>query len=258
MKDLIKNFKTKKVYTPEEQLKRDRIKAIVYFVLFLIILVSFRLSNGNTNNQPNNEETPMVDTVIKLLDKYKENNYEVEINIVKDKEMINVLKRMQDKDNEIFYIKYRDVENIYFRSNENYFIIDGENIEKTNKYDKIFEYDETFVDMNNLIKLLENDNVSYKDLKEEKYLIRRYKVPLSEMLKTYNEVHGTEEFTSLIKEVSTDIKYLNDDLIGISMDMLYLNNYLSESNISKFTYDLSFREVGNIDLSKIIEASKNY
>lgn len=261
MKKAFDFLKVNKVYTPEEQAKKDKIKLLVYVAFFLILIIALRISNPKsyTNAPIKNEDNTnnKTDQVIKLLDKFKDNNYEININIVKDKDMINVVKRIQDKDTEIFYIKYRGNENMYFRHKENYFIVNGESVTKTTKYDKIFEYDETFLDMNNLIKLLENNNKNFKDLTEEKYLIRRYKVPLTEVLKTYNEIHGTEEFTSLIKEVAIDIRYKSNELVGIYLNMVYLNNYLKEANDTVFTYDLTFTDIGTINLNSLVEASNN-
>lgn len=247
----IDNFKTKTL-SEDEKIKRDKFKLLLYLVFFIILIIVVRISNNNSSNKqiqsPNEEKQK--DEIITLLEPLKNNNYEVNINIIVDNDLINVVKRIDGLDKEIFYIKYRGQENAYFRKQDTYYLLNNDSLIETNEYKKIYEYEETFLNINNLIKLLEKG--SFIDLKEESYDIRRYKVPLTETLNIYNEIHSTNEFTSLSKEIVIDIRY-KTSLKGIFIDLTDFNNHIMKTEYSKITYELSFTDINNVNLSNLIK-----
>lgn len=250
------NFKKKELNASELE-KQNKIKLILYVAFFVILIVVVRLSNNNTNTnkndpQMNNDRTE--DQVILLLDELKENNYEVNINLIIDSDMVNIVRRMQDADTEIFYIKYRGNENVYFRNKDNYYILEGEEITKTNDYEKLFNYDETFLNPTNLVKLLEKNSSSFINMTEEKYNIRRYKISLQNILTMYNEINSSNEFTSLTKEDSIDIRY-TDKLKGIFINLTNFNNYITNSDNTVITYELTFDDIGSVSLTDLIEGT---
>ena len=246
------NF-NKKNLTEEEKIKQDKLKLLLYLVFFVILIVVVRISNKN-NVKVNNptDETPKVDEVISLLEPLKNNNYEVNLNIIIDNDLINIVKRMNNLDSEIFYISYRGEESAYYRYKEIYYILNNEEITKTNEYKKLFDYDETFLDINNLIKVLEE--ASYIDLEEESYNIRRYKITLNDVLSIYNEINNTKEFTSLNKEIVIDVRYKNS-LKGIYMNITDFNNYIEKTEYSKVTYELTFDDINNVNLKSLEEST---
>ena len=258
----LSDFKlNKKVYTEDEKLQNDKKKLIIYVVVFAVLIIFMRFtnnanpSNTNSNNNTNNQ-SEVKDNVLELLTELKNNNYEMNLSIIVDTDLVNIIKRIQDKDTEIYYITYRGNESTYFRHKDNYFTINGETIERSNSYTKIYEYDETFLDMKNLITLLEDNSISAITLQEEKYNIKRYKIPLNNVLTDYNKIHNTNEFTSLNKEISIDIRY-KTSLTGIFMNMTHYNNYLLDSNYTTFTYEISFTDINKVDLSSIVQGVEN-
>lgn len=249
----ISDFKQKNL-TEEDKIKRDKLKLLLYLVFFIVLIIVVRISNNNNNNkttQTPKEETTK-DEIITLLEPLKDNNYEVNINLIVDNDLINIVKRMDGVGREIFYIKYRGEENVYFRNKDSYYLLNNDSLIETNEYKKIYEYEETFLDINNLIKLLKKG--SFIDLKEESYDIRRYKIPLTEVLNIYNEIHNTNEFTSLSKEIVIDVRY-KTSLKGIFIDLTDFNNYIMKTEYGKVTYELTFTDINKVDLSSLVESN---
>lgn len=242
------NKNLKNIFSNEQKTNIIKLVIAVLFILVMVILTRTSNSSTNSNSYENETNTPKTDEVLSLLKNLKEDNYEININLTINKDLINIVRRMQNKEAEIFYINFRGEENAYFRDNKDYYIINETGIEKTFDYKKLFEYNETFLLASNIVSLLENNNTSYIDLQEEKYKIRRYKISLNSVLEFYNELYGLSEFTSLSKEISIDIRYNNNTLQSIYMDMTNFNNYIEDTEYNVVLYEIDFVDIGKVNL----------
>lgn len=251
-----KNLKNKeKNMSPDELKKNNNIKLIIGLSFMFVMILFARTTNNPPSNLESNEvenNNSEVDQVISLLEDLKLDNYEMNINLIIDNDIVNIVRRMQNKEKEIFYIKYREEENAYLKDHENFYIINETSVKKTIEYEKLFDYDETFLLGSNIVNLLEKNSLNYIDLKEEKYNIRRYKIPLNQVLEFYNELYGVSEFTSLAKEISVDIRYTSN-LESIYLDMTNFNNYIKESEYGRVTYEISFTDIGSVNLENTLE-----
>lgn len=242
------NKNLKNIFSNEQKTNIIKLVIAVLFILVMVILTRTSNSSTNSNSYEKETNTPKTDEVLSLLKNLKEDNYEININLTINKDLINIVRRMQNKEAEIFYINFRGEENAYFRDNKDYYIINETGIEKTLVYKKLFEYNETFLLASNIVSLLENNNTSYIDLQEEKYKIRRYKISLNSVLEFYNELYGLSEFTSLSKEISIDIRYNNNTLHSIYMDMTNFNNYIEDTEYNVVLYEIDFVDIGKVNL----------
>ena len=242
------NKNLKNIFSNEQKTNIIKLVIAVLFILVMVISTTHSNSSTNSNLYENETNTPKTDEVLSLLKNLKEDNYEININLTINKDLINIVRRMQNKEAEIFYINFRGEENAYFRDNKDYYIINETGIEKTLDYKKLFEYNETFLLASNIVSLLENNNTSYIDLQEEKYKIRRYKISLNSVLEFYNELYGLSEFTSLSKEISIDIRYNNNTLHSIYMDMTNFNNYIEDTEYNVVLYEIDFVDIGKVNL----------
>ena len=100
-------------------------------------------------------------------------------------------------------------------------------------------YDDTFIDINNIIKIL--------DLKE---INSSNEYDLKDILNIYNEVNSTSYFDINNKKITLDYKE-DDGVINIILDLTNLYNLVNKKEESSVIYNLSFKEISDRDISFI-------
>lgn len=239
-----------------ERSKRENTFYFIFFIIILIAAVILKFTDNNdkektntTDNSTNQEVSTNEDKeYLKDLDK---NNYDVEINIIADTDLLNLLIRKESFSKELISKTYRDETAIYYiNSNKTYksvssdFILDN----NPNIYN---EYDTTFFNVLNLKELI-NKHTYEVSLKEEEYNIQRYKIEISRVIDTYNEYNKTSLKKRVSGEVILDINYTNEKLIGLKLDLTSLYENL-DYDYRKVIYTYEFDNFNEIDIDSFMK-----
>ena len=134
-------------------------------------------------------------------------------------------------------IYHNDTKN-YLRYNNCYYEVNGTEFIKLDEFNKLI-YDDTFIDINNIIKIL--------DLKE---INSSNEYDLKDILNIYNEVNSTSYFDINNKKITLDYKE-DDGVISVILDLTNLYNLVNNKEESSVIYNLSFKEISDRDISFI-------
>ncbi len=250
----IKNIfkREKKVLTDEEKRKKAIITLLAYVAFFVFVMLFSMLSKGPDNTNSNNKPVDTVEDISLLYEEIKNNNFEGEINITGDSDIILVRFQRDSLDKELISKTYREKVSNYLRIGNNHYEInldEGKYSKKENI--KIYNnYDTTFLNVVNVLKLIEG--IQKTDLKEESYNIARYKLSLIKALEVYNEINGTNYSIEADEEYIIDVNY-SSDIEKIIIDMTKIHNIVKNTTYNKLTYTITFSSIGKVDLSTINE-----
>lgn len=209
---------------------KNTLKIVLYVGFLLILLIISKFTNvKQSTNKVNN-------TIFN--NKLKDfSNYESTVHLVLDGDAVT-LKYERIKDAEMGSRTYHNESINYLFYNNNYYEIINNEFIKLNEFNKLI-YDTTFIDINNIIKLL--------DLKE---ITSSNEYDLKDVLNIYNEVNNTNYFDINSKKVFLTYKE-EDDTISIVLDLTNLYNLVNNKEENSVTYNISFKEIKERDISFI-------
>lgn len=212
--------------------KEKNILKIILYVgfLFILIIVSKLVSNQSTNNENNTNKI--------YNNKLKEfSNYESQVHLVLDGDAVT-LKYEKIRNAEMGSRIYHNDTKNYLRYNNCYYEVNGTEFTKLDEFSRLI-YDDTFIDINNIIKIL--------DLKE---INSSNEYDLKDILNIYNEVNSTSYFDINNKKITLDYKE-DGAVISIILDLTNLYNLVNKKEESSVIYNLSFKEISDRDISFI-------
>lgn len=249
IKEVFSNWKNKKEEkSPEDRKKRAIIELSIYAGLFIIIII-FSQFNSNKNIQNNNN----INNNITMESRYEEiskNNFDSKITISNNIEELTIELRRESDKKEIISKTYNDKTENYVFIEDIYYKLDLEksNIETIDNPNIYNGYDITFLNILNIIELI---NTTDKiDLKEESYLIARYKVDLTDVLNLYNNINKTDYITLEESQIIINVNY-NNSIEAINLELTNFYNIIKPNTYTEIKYNLSFNNIGLIDLSDL-------
>lgn len=213
-------------------MKEKKILKIILYVgfLFILIIISKLLSNQSTNNNNKSNKT--------FTNKLKEfSNYESTVHLVLDGDAVT-LKYEKIKNAEMGSRIYHDETKNYLKYNNNYYEVNGTEFIKLDEFNKLV-YDDTFIDINNIIKILDLKEIKSNNLYD-----------LKDILNIYNEVKNTSYFDINNKKITMNYEEDNN-VININLDLTNLYNLVNNKEESSVIYKISFKEINGRDISFI-------
>lgn len=250
------NFKKQKTDSEDQPQDAETDKRTMYFyaAVFLIILVFSVVSNffsdrsdekDESENQPN-QQTETFTTPINLIES---NNFDMELIIRADSDLINFLIRRQSANKELISKTHGSFSKIYYKDADKLYEADGK-LKQIDNIDLYNGYDTTFINTDNLINLVKNKTHEIS-LKEENYDIKRYKIEISKVINIYNEYNKSDLKKTVSGEVIMDVNYKGEELLGITLDLSALYHNFS-SSYSKVIYYFEFEHFNEVDMSSIL------
>ncbi len=251
---MINIFKKSKETGEKKEVDRT---LIFYGIVFALILVLSLTSRLLKNNEKPVENTPPVNTVEKdnkidieeMVKVLENNNFDMELSIIADTDILNVIKRKENINKELVSVTCRDETKNYYRNNYDIYLIEEESYSLTNNVKFYNDYDDTFISITNILKLIDVSNDSL-DLKEENYDIKRYKVSVEDTLKIYNNYKGLNIDKKYNGEDKVDINYKDEKLLGITLDLTSFYKNVN-SDYRSIKYYFTFDNIGSADISEI-------
>ena len=213
-------------------MKEKKILKIILYVgfLFILIIISKLVSNQSTNNNNKSNKT--------FTNKLKEfSNYESTVHLVLDGDAVT-LKYEKIKNAEMGSRIYHDETKNYLKYNNNYYEVNGTEFIKLDEFNKLI-YDDTFIDINNIIKILDLKEIKSNNLYD-----------LKDILNIYNEVKNTSYFDINNKKITMNYEEDNN-VININLDLTNLYNLVNNKEESSVIYNISFKEINGRDISFI-------
>ncbi len=213
-------------------MKEKKILKIILYVgfLFILIIISKLVSNQSTNNNNKSNKT--------FTNKLKEfSNYESTVHLVLDGDAVT-LKYEKIKNAEMGSRIYHDETKNYLKYNNNYYEVNGTEFIKLDEFNKLV-YDDTFIDINNIIKILDLKEIKSNNLYD-----------LKDILNIYNEVKNTSYFDINNKKITMNYEEDNN-VININLDLTNLYNLVNNKEESSVIYKISFKEMNGRDISFI-------
>lgn len=213
-------------------MKEKKILKIILYVgfLFILIIISKLVSNQSTNNNNKSNKT--------FTNKLKEfSNYESTVHLVLDGDAVT-LKYEKIKNAEMGSRIYHDETKNYLKYNNNYYEVNGTEFIKLDEFNKLI-YDDTFIDINNIIKILDLKEIKSNNLYD-----------LKDILNIYNEVKNTSYFDINNKKITMNYEE-NNNVININLDLTNLYNLVNNKEESSVIYNISFKKINGRDISFI-------
>ena len=235
--------------------KMNIIKLIgcVIFIAVMIVYVNLMPKNNAISNNNNDIDTIETDNIIAELSEIKE-NYKQKVTISKDLEDL-VVEREVLGSNEAGRQLVNNKETNYILYDNVYYIITEEvPIKKDETFDPYLGNDTTFININNLLELI-NTTKETAQLSEENYKIKRYKISLSDLIVIYNKVNNAEISLKENKKLDLNINY-NQNIESIELDLTELFNLISEKKYREVIYKIEYSNIEEIDLDGIDELIK--
>lgn len=230
-----------------------KLAGCILFIIIMIIYVNVMPKNYSNNKGQNNTNTIEENTILNELSNIKD-NYKQKITISKDLEELAIEREVLGN-NEAGRQTIDDKETNYiFYENEYYIITEEVPIKKDETFDPYLNNDITFINIENIIELINLSKESI-DLAEENYKIKRYKISLSDLIVIYNKVNNAEISLKENKEINLNINY-NENIESIEIDLTELFNLIYEEDYKQVIYKIEYSDIEKIELDGIEELIK--
>lgn len=241
--------------TSEEKNKKETIfYGIVFGIILILSLITKFTSKDNENKNNNDNSTQSTNTIDNedgLLKSLDNNNYDADLTIIADTDLLNLLIRKESQTKELIAKTYRDENQIFYINGDKIYKYSNNNFILDNSSNIYNRYDKTFMVMVNVNELIEKHTYEI-DLKEEDYDIKRYKIEASRVIGIYNDYNKTDLNKRVSGEVILDIYYNEDTLKGMKLDLTNLYQNLNYDYI-KVIYTYEFANFNKINIASLME-----
>lgn len=237
--------------TQEERRNKSILTLLGYGVVFtLIIIIGYMGNTQNNNNNNNGNNNKYKDELIQKYEEIQKNNFDCNISIIADADILLVAERRENEEEELIVKKYRDQINYYYRQGNIFYEANQEFNQFSSKenLDIYNGYDTTFLNIDNIIEIIKENDKIY--LTEENHSIARYKVDDNKVLKTYNTINNTNYITNKDFDLIVDVHF-NEYIEKIEIELTELYNVIKGTNYENVTYTMSFNDINNITLPDI-------
>ncbi len=239
--------KPKDQLTPEEKKNKAVMTLVGYAVLFLVVMVmGYFVNNEDLNNQNTDNDT----LIIEKLEVLKDNNFKTHISLVKDADILLLNIERESLNKELIEKKYRDNVNYYYYNEGIYYEVNDVHTAyiKKDNVNIYNDYDQTFLSIENIIKLLTDE--TYTTVNEEDYKIARYTIKDTKFLEVYNSINETEYTNEDYFEVIVDVQYYEN----IEKVIMNLTDFYSSINTVEYdnvTYSMTFEDINDVNIENI-------
>ena len=228
-----------------------KLTGCVLFIIIMIIYVNVmpHSNNQEQNNTNNIEENKILNELSDIKDNYKQ-----KITISKDLEQLTIEREVLGNNEAGRQIIDDKETNYIFYEKEYYIIAEDVPIKKDTTFDPYLGNDITFINIENIIELINSSKESV-DLTEEDYKIKRYKISLSDLIVIYNKANNAEIALKENKDINMNINY-NENIESIEIDLTELFNLIYEENYKQVIYKIEYSDIEKIELDGIEELIK--
>lgn len=238
--------------------KKNLIKVGVYLGALIILIVFFRLFGGNNNssNVTNNKEvteTVKEETILSSVEKINSKYYKSKVHVVLDDDAQTI--EYEKKDNILIGNKKYHNESINFINyNENNYTYNEEEIIRLDNFD-YFDFDKTFIDLDNFKTLIKLDSVNNK-YSFDGYEVYEFTYDMRDVLRVYNNINDTNYVTLEKKDITLKVYSNNNKIEYMILDLTNVYNFINETELNEISYKLTFEETKEEDTSWLIEKLK--
>lgn len=235
--------------------KKTLIKIGIYLGAFLIILLILRISNSTkkTDNKDNNVINNQTEElkVITDLKNISNENYEETIYLSMDDDAIT-LEFQKVNDILVGTKKYHGEVITFIKNNDKYYQVSEEFGELTElKNFILFDYDMTFINIDNIKKVLDKDKTPvYTEGKVT------YKVNNKDLIFIYNNYNNTSYIDFGSGTTIVEVYYTNNTLDYILIDVTSLYNKIYERELNGVKYKITIKQTDEEDTSYLLEMLK--
>ena len=238
--------------------KKNLIKVGVYLGALIILIVFFRLFGGNDNsdNVSNNKkatETVKEETILSSVEKISSKYYKSKVHVVLDDDAQTI--EYEKKDNVLIGNKKYHTESINFINyNENIYTYNEEEITRLDNFD-YFDFDKTFIDLDNFKTLIKLDSVNNK-YSFDGYEVYEFTYDMRDVLRVYNNINDTNYVTLERKDITLKVYSNNNKIEYMILDLTNVYNFINDTELNEISYKLTFEETKEEDTSWLIEKLK--
>ena len=237
----------------ENKMNIIKLAGCVLFIIIMIIYVNVMPHSNNNNQEQNNTNNIEENTILNELSDIKD-NYKQKITISKDLEQLTIEREVLENNEAGRQIIDDKETNYIFYEKEYYIIAEDVPIKKDTTFDPYLGNDPTFINIENIIELINSSKESV-DLIEEDYKIKRYKISLSDLIVIYNKANNAEIALKENKDINMNINY-NENIESIEIDLTELFNLIHEENYKQVIYKIEYSDIEKIELDGIEELIK--
>ena len=233
----------------KEENKNNLIKIIIYTSIFIIAIIILKFTNTNLKKQ----NTTTKKEKNKIIEKIKSINsdfYTEKIHLIMDDDAIT-LEFEKNKEIYIGIKKYHKQEINYIKHEDNYYTLENDSIKKLNDF-KDFEYDTTFINLQNLKDLL-NIKKTENLYKSENLEILKLTYNINDITEFYNKYNNTNITKQEDGLLTIEIYYNDNELKQIIIDATEFHNFINDSHLENVTYKIELKNKKEEDISWLLE-----
>lgn len=240
----------------EKENKIRLIKIAIYIGIIIILIIVLRLTNTSFNSGINdktktsNQNTKIIENIKSINEEY----YTEKVHMTLDDDAIT-LNYEKVSVIETGIKKYHNVETEYVKYNNTYYKLENEEFIKINDFID-FNYDKTFIELENIKKLLELNSTSKEKYNNNDLEVIKNNYSLQDAIKIYNEYNNTNIVKFTEGNIILEIHYKEEKLNHLLIDITDLYNLINETNYEEVKYKIEINENKEEDITWLIEKLK--
>ncbi len=231
-------------------LKRFAIYGGIFLVAIFIII--FNRTFDNKEPQDNNQKTSEIEEneTLKALSKINDKFFSMNIHLILDDDAITLEYQKVDTI-EVGMKKYHNEEIEYIKTENDYYTLENNNFVKNNEFTN-FNFDKTFINLNNIKELLSSKG-EYTKSKINEYNVIEYTYSLKDIIKIYNNYNDKSIIVTGKGQITLTAYYKEDKLEYFEIDTTDLYNLIENRNLNQVKYIIELQEEKEDDPSWILE-----
>ena len=232
--------------------KKDLIKIGLYGGFFLVVILFAVISNrtGNKSNNVNNSNNKHDNSIVKQISNIDDNYFSSKVHLIMDDDAVS-LEYQHIGEVEIGVKKYHSENIEYTKYNDVYYKLEGNNFVRLSNFID-FDYDKTFMDIENIKKLLELDSQNSSYISND-FNVLRLNFSVNDVIKIYNDYNDTNVIKYSDGVVILDVYYKDDNFSYLEMNVTDLYNLVNDKSLENVIYKLEFKSEKEEDVSWLIE-----
>ena len=235
-----------------EESKKNLIKLGLYFGAFIILIIVFRFTGINTTNNAtsnNLQEASNEENILLNINKLNNDYYKSNVYISLDDDAQTI--EYEKKNDILIGVKKYHGESINFiKYNDNYYTYDDDNISKIYDFN-YFDYDKTFLDLNNFKSLIELDSTNKKYYLNDAQVLE-LTFDIRDVLKLYNKINNAEYTTLEKQNIVLKVYSKNTKIEYMILDLTNLYNDIYDANFETVNYKINFDDTEVEDTSWLV------
>lgn len=230
-------------------LKRFAIYGGIFLVAIFIIIFNRTFDNKDRHNNQKPSEIEENET-LKALSKINDKFFSMNIHLILDDDAITLEYQKVDTI-EVGMKKYHNEEIEYIKTENDYYTLENNNFVKNNEFTN-FNFDKTFINLNNIKELLSSKG-EYTKSKINEYNVIEYTYSLKDIIKIYNNYNDKSIIVTGKGQITLTAYYKEDKLEYFEIDTTDLYNLIENRNLNQVKYIIELQEEKEDDPSWILE-----